>query len=79
MSTMATPGMKLQELRQLGIKQTWSQWCDSCRRISAGRTDAPHPPEFAASAKSQEPWITYWRDGISARDAMERVAGRKLK
>ena len=78
MSTQAETWMKTEQLAGLGPRQTWGQWCASVKAIDAMKSlQLPGLGELFKDPR--EPWLTYWRNGLSAKEAMERVAGRKLK
>lgn len=74
----AEPHMTRHQLRPFGLTHTWSEWVSQCM-VLIGRflrtgPDAKHPRKD----RFEEPWVTYWRDGLNAKDAMERVNGRNV-
>lgn len=64
--------MNLSQISGLGPRQTWAQWCSVAAGIQR-RNPGIAVPRYARPA---EPWLTFWRDGVSAKEAVERVAGK---
>lgn len=59
---------------------TWSQWVATCRNMVAANRGAEYPAEFESSCqKNREQWVEFYRNGLTPRQAMERVNNRRIR
>jgi hypothetical protein len=73
----AEPLMTRHQLQRFGITFTWAEWVAQCnylvpRMLRKGEVECPARTVIA------DPWLTYWQDGLTAKEAMERVNRRSV-